>query len=149
MASPRCNEEAGTIHIPDFFAPIFGGTELAGAPLWFRALLGMGDDAAFGGLSRAAEYGIKPYNTLRQMLQGSGLQAHHLIEQRFAAILGQNARQMLSVAVTQAEHQAFTNAWRALIPYGEGTATATAPAVIQAARQIYANYPAILRALGL
>lgn len=57
---------------------------------------------------------------------------------------------MLSVAVTKGEHQAFTNAWRAAIPYGaQGTGTATGQQVIEAAKRIYANYPAILKALGL
>ena len=64
--------------------------------------------------------------------------------------MGQNARQMLSVAVTPAEHQAFTNAWCALIPYGEaGTGAATRESIMQAARQIYGGYSSILEALGL
>ena len=108
------------------------------------------ETAPFGGLSRAAEFGLRPYNQLRQALRGTDLQAHHLIEQRFAAVMGQNARQMTSVAVTRAEHQQFTNAWRAAIPYGpNGTGAATSESVIAAARQIYADYPAILSALGL
>lgn len=105
---------------------------------------------AFGGLSRAGEFGIKPYGQLRKALKGTGLRAHHLIEQRFAGVMGQNARQMLSVAVTPAEHQAFTNAWRAAIPYGPaGTGAATTATVQQAARSIYSGYPEILEALGL
>jgi hypothetical protein len=64
--------------------------------------------------------------------------------------MGQNARQMMSVAVTPDEHQAFTNAWRALIPYGpNGTGAATRETVMDAARQVYASHPEILRALGL
>src|SRR5690606_9601281 len=78
-----------------------------------------------GALSQAGKYGIQPYNQLTKALKGTGLQAHHLVEQRFAGVLGQNARQMASVAVTKAEHQAFTNAWRQAIPYGQGTANAT------------------------
>jgi hypothetical protein len=54
------------------------------------------------------------------------------------------------VAVTQAEDQAFTNAWRARIPYGpSGTGAATRESVLEAARDIYRNYPEILRGLGL
>jgi hypothetical protein len=57
---------------------------------------------------------------------------------------------MASIAVTEAEHQAFTNAWRRAIPYGAaGTGAASRASVMAAARQIYANYPDILRALGL
>jgi hypothetical protein len=103
----------------------------------------------FGGLSRAAEFGIRQYNLLRQALQGTGLRAHHLIEQRFARIMGQDARKELCVAVTPSEHQAFTNDWRAAIPYGEGTANATRELILREAARIYADYPAILQALGL
>lgn len=57
---------------------------------------------------------------------------------------------MLSVAVTTSEHQVFTNAGRKAIPYGpEGTGAATPAQIYGAARQIYAGYPAILKALGL
>jgi len=72
-----------------------------------------------------------------------------LVEKRFADVLGQSADDMLSIAVTPAEHQAFTNAWRRAIPYGQGKATVTAELVTATAREVYENYPDILRALGL
>jgi hypothetical protein len=112
-------------------------------------LAARGAASAFGNLSRAAEFGIKPYGELRSILQGSGLRAHHLIEQRFASLMGQDARKMLAIVVTPAEHQAFTNAWRLVIPYGQGTANATRQQVLDAARQIYSRAPEILKALGL
>ena len=66
------------------------------------------------------------------------------------AVMGQNVRDMASVAVTKAEHQVFTNAWRAQIPWGAGgTGMATRAQVEAAARRIYADYPEILLALGL
>jgi hypothetical protein len=104
---------------------------------------------AYGGLSKAGQFGIQPYKQLKKALKGTGLEAHHLLEQRFAEVLGQNARHMESVAVTKAEHQAFTNAWRALIPYGQGTANATTQQVLDAAKRIYSGHPELLRALGL
>lgn len=105
--------------------------------------------STFGGLSRAGEFGIQPYNQLRNVLKGSELQAHHVIEKRFAGVMGQSPGQMASVAVTSTEHQAFTNAWRARIPYGPGgTGAATKDSVLQAAQEIYAGYPAILKELG-
>ena len=105
--------------------------------------------SGFAGLNRAGEFGIQPYNQLTKALKGTGLQAHHLLEQRFAGVLGQDAGQMASVAVTKAEHQVFTNAWRAAIPYGQGTANATRQQVLDAARQIYSGHPEIVRTLGL
>jgi hypothetical protein len=112
-------------------------------------LAARGAASAFGSLSRAAEFGIKPYGQLRSLLLGTGLRAHHLLEQRFASLLGQEAQKMLAIALTPAEHQAFTNAWRQVIPYGQGTANATRQQVLDAARQIYSRHPEILKALGL
>lgn len=105
--------------------------------------------SAWGNLSMARHYGLKPYTMLRKALKGTGLQAHHLLEARFEEILGQKASQMLSVAVTKSEHQVFTNAWRRLIPYGAGTEGATKKSIMEAARKIYADHPVILRMLGL
>jgi hypothetical protein len=104
----------------------------------------------FGGLSRAREFGIDSYKSLRTALKGTELQAHHLIEQRFAKTLALDAKEMLSVAVTKEEHQAFTNAWRAAIKYGaDGTGKATRDEIMDAAKSIYANHPDIPKALGL
>lgn len=89
------------------------------------------------------------YAGLREIVKGSGLQVHHLIEKRFAKVLGQKAGQMASMVVNPKQHQIFTNAWRKAIPYGSGTANATSESVKAAARKIYANYPMILEALGL
>jgi RHS repeat-associated protein len=106
-------------------------------------------DAAGTTLSRAAEFGIRPYNELRKLIAGKGLNAHHLIEGRFAKVMGEKASEMLSVALTKAEHLAFTKAWRAAISYGKGTANSTPASILTAARNIYRGYPEILRALGL
>ncbi|UTY59245.1 RHS repeat-associated core domain-containing protein [Massilia sp. erpn] len=101
------------------------------------------------GFQKAANYGIQSYKDLKKLTAGTGLEAHHLIEKRFASVLGVAEKEMKSIALTEAEHQAFTNAWRKLIPYGEGTANATKDQVESAAKQIYKNYPEILKALGL
>ena len=58
----------------------------------------------------------------------------------------------LTVAVTPAEHQAFTNAWKKRIGYGDkGTRDPKIKRaeIIKAAREIYEDYPAILKALDL
>lgn len=95
-------------------------------------------------------YGVQAYGKLKYAVQGLGLESHHLFEQRFAKVLGENARQMLSIALPKAEHQAITNAWRSLIPYGEnGTGKATADLVLETAKDIYKSSPTILKALGL
>ena len=59
-----------------------------------------------------------------------------------------------SIAVTAEEHQIFTNAWRSEIGYKGGSAiintvNATKEQIHGAATRIYANYPQILKALGL
>lgn len=48
---------------------------------------------------------------------------------------------------TRAEHQVFTNAWRQAIPHGSRNVTPNM--VNNTARNIYSDYPEILRALGL
>lgn len=103
----------------------------------------------WGRLSRASQFGIRSYERLRVLLANTGLAAHHLYPQRFAAVLGVRVQQMASVAVTRAEHQIFTNAWRTMIPYGAGTANATRQQVENAASFIYAAHPALLHGKGL
>jgi hypothetical protein len=92
---------------------------------------------------------IGTYNQLRRAIKGSGLEAHHLIEKRFKGLFGESAGQMLSQVLSPENHQAFTNAWRQLIPYGEGTANATRETVLNAAREVYREFPDILKVLGL
>lgn len=124
-----------------------GGLKLASALVVLR---GANAARGFGNLSRAAEFGIAPYNALRRSVgPGTKLQVHHLLEKRFASMLGVKEREMLSVVLTKEEHQVFTNAWQAAIPRGAGTANATREQVMASARRIYANYPAILKSLGL
>ncbi len=98
---------------------------------------------------RAGEFGLKGYNELQKLTKGTGLDAHHLIEKRFAATLGLKEGEMTAIALTKAEHQALTNAWRQAIPYGKGTDNATKAEIESVAREIYKSYPEILKALGL
>lgn len=111
------------------------------------ATLGRVNLANFGKLSRAAEFGLRPYSKMRPLLKGTGLQSHHIIEGRFKAVSGIKYSQGLTVAVSKEEHLVFTNAWREAIPYGEGTRAALLEDVITQARGIYKDYPAILRSL--
>jgi hypothetical protein len=79
---------------------------------------------------------------------------HHLIEQRFAKLFDVKEGDMLSMVLTKEEHIAFTKAWRELIPYRNSpkalrTDTAKPQDVINAAKQVYKNYPEILKALSI
>jgi RHS repeat-associated protein len=65
----------------------------------------------------------------------NGLQAHHIIEQRFSRTLG-GFICGISVLLTKEEHQVFTNLWRA-IPYGPVGALATPAQIFQMAENIY------------
>jgi hypothetical protein len=106
-------------------------------------------EAGLNGFQHASTYGIRSYNTLHGMAKGTGLQVHHLVEKRFANLLGIAPGKMKSIVLTPTEHAVFTKAWRKAIPYGAGTANATKQQLTNAARQIYANYPAIRSALGI
>jgi len=59
-----------------------------------------GSGAGLGGLQYADQYGIQTYSNLREVIKGTGLHAHHIIEQRFAQVIGVRANDMLSVAVS-------------------------------------------------
>ena len=82
-------------------------------------------------------------------MKGLGYEVHHLFEKRFAGILGEKARNMLSIVIKKGEHQTITNKWRELIPYGKGTKGAEPKDVIDAAKKVYKEYPEILKELGL
>jgi RHS repeat-associated protein len=107
-------------------------------------------ESEFGNLAHSNQ-GIKPYSVQRKITAGQNheIEAHHLIEQRFARVMGGNTDSWPTVVLTQAEHKVFTDAWRKEIPYGEATQNATRAQVENAARKIYAKYPEILKALGL
>lgn len=61
---------------------------------------------------------VDTYGNLTKTLKGTGLHAHHLLEQRFASALGLKANDMMAVALTKSQHQVYTNRWRKAIGYG-------------------------------
>ena len=103
---------------------------------------------AFGNLSHAAEYGIQSYSDLRKATSGTGLEAHHIVEQRFLIGKGMNVQTAASVAVTPQEHQKFTNLWRRHFPYGKTNYNDLPKEKIWSAAQIiYQDYPELLDAV--
>ncbi len=90
------------------------------------------------------KYGIHAYRVLRKSIRGTGLQAHHLIEKRFAATLEMKASEIPSIALPKVVHQVFTNLWRNAISYGEGTLNATKENIIKAVERIYKDFPGLL-----
>ena len=106
---------------------------------------------------KAAEFGVDSYNNLRKNVlskygTGSNLEVHHLIEQRFAGLLGVKKGDMPSVVLTKDEHRKFTNAWKEEIGYkgsnAETTTTnATKEKVLDSAKNIYKDKPEILKLL--
>ena len=104
--------------------------------------------------SRTSEFGIKTFNELGRLTRGTGLERHHIVEQRFARTLGVEKGNMPSIALTPKEHQVFTNAWRDAIAYSNSgrlpnTITATADDIWQAAQRIYRDYPILTEAAKL
>ena len=94
---------------------------------------------------------IDTYRNVRKVTKGTGLEAHHILEKRFAdplkIVTNKTATDMLSVPLTKAQHQAFTNAWRkAPLSYGN---TASLTAVIERGVEIYGNNPRLMRAFIL
>ena len=100
-------------------------------------------------LDMATDVPITAYRNLKG-LADQGLRAHHIFEKRFDDILGQKARDMLSIATDPAAHQWITNEWRKAIGYAGdknplNTLTATREDVLRASRDIYRRLPEILR----
>jgi len=91
------------------------------------------------------KYGIHAYPVLRKSIRGTGLQAHHLIEKRFAATLEMKASEILSIALPKAVHQVFTNKWRSAISYGRGTPQATKAILREAITEVYTDFPDLFR----
>ena len=54
---------------------------------------------------------------------------------------------MQSIVVTKEEHRLFTNQWRKEIPYG--TKDLTRDQIMEVAKEIYKDYPEILKALNI
>jgi len=121
---------------------IVSATGVAGISVSSAGITTIAASSGYGALSTASQYGPSLYEELTRTLKGTGLQAHHILENRFGL-------SNISVALTPAEHQVFTNHWRQLLPYGNSY---TVDQIWAAAQKVYANYPALLeearRALG-
>lgn len=83
------------------------------------------------------------------MSKPSGLHIYHLIERRFHGVLRATPRQMLCIVLTPEERRRFDSAWDAELPRRCAHENVEPRHVLQAARTIYANYPALLEALGI
>lgn len=118
-------------------------------------ILKLGDELK--SFEKAAEFGVDSYNNLRKNVlskygTGSNLEVHHLIEQRFADLLGVQKDDIPSVVLTKDEHRKFTNAWMGEIGRKGSnakttTTTATKEDVLNAAKKIYKDKPEILKLL--
>jgi RHS repeat-associated protein len=85
----------------------------------------------------AGEDDIDEYAVLRAMYAGQGLQAHHIIPQRFAQTLGA-AYCTIAVELAPGYHQVLTNLWQGVLPYG---GTYTAAQIFAAAEEVYWGPP--------
>jgi RHS repeat-associated protein len=88
---------------------------------------------------------------LKKITKGSGYEAHHIIEKRFAETIGMKEGDMLSVALTKQQHQEFTNAWRDFIGYVNSnnpltTTTAQVHDIWRSAQSVYEEFPLLLDA---
>lgn len=106
---------------------------------------------------KAAEFGVDSYKNLRKSVAStygaeSGLEVHHLVEKRFANTLGIKGDDMPSVVLTKEEHKKFTAAWRKAIGYKNSgaditTASANKEEILEAAKNIYKDYPELSKAI--
>jgi hypothetical protein len=78
-------------------------------------VLKVGDNIAEG-----TDGAIDTYRRLKKANAGLDVEAHHIIEKRFAKNFGYSKRggSMLSIALSTADHRVYTNEWRRLLEYG-------------------------------
>jgi len=73
---------------------------------------------------------------------GQKLLLVQFVEKRFTDSLGiDNTNKMLSVALSKSQHQVYTKAWRAALPYGNSYSKMQ---ILGAAVKIYAKSPRLL-----
>lgn len=93
---------------------------------------------------------IDTYHNIRKATKGTGLEAHHIVEKRFAKPLNietnKSATTMYSTALTKTQHQKYTNQWRELIPYGGNPSLQK---VVETGVKIYGDNPRKMRAFIL
>ena len=117
--------------------------------------LKLGDELS--SFSHAAEFGVDSYKNLKKSVEatygtGSGLEVHHLIEKRFAKQMGMKEVDMPSIVLTKDEHRQFTAAWREAIGYDKSgaemfTSGVEKEQILNVARDIYKDYPELLKAI--
>lgn len=127
--------------------------------------------SAFSEFKHAQKFGFKTYNEFSYYFKyvlnikktDLGVQVHHLFEKRLvkspeiANFLGSNTGNWNSIVLTPGEHAIFNAQWQKAIGYeghaagwtGFNSNNVTVEAMKNAAREIYKNYPEILKALGL
>ena len=59
-------------------------------------------------LQDSLEYGIKTYGDLRKTISGTGLEAHHIMPQKFKDLFGLNANDMFCIALKKSDHTKIT-----------------------------------------
>ena len=71
---------------------------------------------ATGKISDGAGDLIDTYRNLRKINAGTGNEVHHILEKRFVTQLNLNIKEndMLSIALSKSDHQAYTKQWRKL-----------------------------------
>ena len=81
---------------------------------------------------------IDTYRNVRKITKGTGLEAHHIVEKRFAVrkIIDANTNDILSIGLTKSKHQFYTQEWRKLLPYGS---VYSKKEILESAISIYGN----------
>lgn len=121
-----------------------------------RASSGVASQAALNTVrNRILAISVRPYSQVQRV---AGREVHHLIEQRLwrsnpmLQRIFTRVNDIPSVSLTPAQHQAFTNAWRAAFPYSNQAGHVAAPTleqIIAAAQTIYAGQPVYFQAIFL
>ncbi len=95
---------------------------------------------------------IMSYRDAKKLTAGHGgdIQAHHILEKRFAERFGiKDTDSIPAIILTREQHNEITQRLRSRIPYGQaGTGTATPATIREMYSEVYADYPEMLAAIS-
>jgi len=86
---------------------------------------------------------IGKYGALRKEVKAAGLskelRVHHIVEKRFATVIGKKPGEISSVILTREQHQIFTNKWREAVKYGSDYSKMSVDDIAKKVKVVYAD----------
>ena len=135
--------------IASAIAPFIPGSYVAKGGKFVIKIASKFDDFADG-----SKFLTGTYKQLKKLFKGvQGVEIHHLIEKRFAALFDCNIDDFLSIPLAKELHQTITNRWRNLhkvsdsfkdFAYGSDYTLITYDLMVSAVKEVYRDMPSVM-----